>query len=112
MRSSRGMAPMNTSALLPSLTSSAAVASRASLLTAPQRLRNAAERFREAARQSAATAHELTTDLLEHAELEELGDLLNGALENVIVKRGRTPLAGRVRVVPHGMPANAGVAAA
>jgi site-specific DNA recombinase len=55
--------------------------------------------FREAAAQSARQPVILAPDVLRDAGLEDLGQLLRGALDAVVVTRGRSPLAGRVRFI-------------
>jgi site-specific DNA recombinase len=55
--------------------------------------------YREAARHSERQVHVATPALVESADLGELGELVPALLENVIVTRGRSPLAGRVRIV-------------
>lgn len=64
-----------------------------------RRVDEARDAFREAARQSERQPVILAPDVLRDAGLEELGDLLRGALDAVVVTRGRTPLAGRVSFV-------------
>jgi site-specific DNA recombinase len=60
--------------------------------------------YESAARQ--AERHQLVpaVELLESAELEELGELLRGALDAVVVDRGRGPIATRVRMSLRGSP--------
>lgn len=61
--------------------------------------------FEEAARQVERRLIVQAPELVETAELDELGELLRGTLDSVIVERGRSPLVGRVRIVPKGDPA-------
>lgn len=68
--------------------------------------------YRETARQAERQAWSLTPDMLRDAELDELGELLRGIIDRVTVARGRTPLAGRVRIVPQAAPVQGGVATA
>jgi site-specific DNA recombinase len=61
--------------------------------------------FREAAVKAEGRGVEApAAELLETAELEELGELLRGLLEAVIVAKGRTALGERVRILPKGAP--------
>ena len=69
-------------------------------------------RYREAARQVEGRKRTTSAELLAEVELEELGDLLRGALEAVVVTKGRGALATRVRIVPKGAPDDPGVASA
>lgn len=55
--------------------------------------------FRDVAQRAERQPLVLAPDVLRDAELEDLGGLLRGALADVVVERGRTPLAGRVRLV-------------
>jgi hypothetical protein len=41
----------------------------------------------------------LAPDVLRHAGLADLGQLLRGTLDAVVVTRGRSPFAGRVRII-------------
>lgn len=67
--------------------------------------------YRDAARQAERQTWTPTPELLATAELQELGELLRGVIERVIVARGRTPLVSRVRIVPKGSPMQVGMAA-
>jgi hypothetical protein len=60
--------------------------------------------YEAAARQAERRSIVNAADLLEEAELEDLGELLGGALEAVIVERGRAPISTRVRIVPRDAP--------
>jgi site-specific DNA recombinase len=60
--------------------------------------------YEDAARQAERRQLVPAVDLLESAELEELGELFRGALEAVVVEKGRVPLVKRVRIVPRGAP--------
>jgi len=71
----------------------------------------ARDTYRDAARHAEQRTRVPSVEILEDAELEELGDLLRGVLQNVVVTRGRSPLAGRVRIIPKGLPADLRVAA-
>jgi DNA invertase Pin-like site-specific DNA recombinase len=67
--------------------------------------------YRDAAARDERRARVLTADMLLEASLSELGDLLRGAVDRVIVTRGRSPLAGRVRIIPSdGGPVQVGAA--
>lgn len=68
--------------------------------------------YREAASRSEGRARVITPDLLLEADLLELGDLLRGVIADVVVTRGRSPLPGRVRVIPHDGPLKVGAPAA
>ncbi|MEJ7787837.1 MAG: recombinase family protein [Solirubrobacteraceae bacterium] len=71
----------------------------------------ARDTYRDAARHAEQRMRVPSVEIIEDADLEELGDLLRGVLQNIVVTRGRTPLAGRVRIVPKGLPADLRVAA-
>jgi DNA invertase Pin-like site-specific DNA recombinase len=64
-----------------------------------RRVEEARAAFREAARQAERQPVILAPDVLHNAGLADLGELLRGALDAVVVTRGRTPLAGRVRII-------------
>jgi len=64
----------------------------------------ARDTYRDAARHAEQRTRVPSGEILEDAELEELGDLLRGVLDDVVVTRGRSPLAGRVRIIPKGLP--------
>jgi DNA invertase Pin-like site-specific DNA recombinase len=66
--------------------------------------------YREAARLAEGHSVLPAAELLENAEGEDLGELLRGALEAVVVERGRTPVRRRVRVIPKGSPSEAWLA--
>jgi DNA invertase Pin-like site-specific DNA recombinase len=58
--------------------------------------------YEEAARRAERRLRVPAVELLASAELDELGELLRGALEAVVVERGRRPIIERVRIVPRG----------
>jgi hypothetical protein len=60
--------------------------------------------YREAAGQAERPVTLAAVELLGSADAEELGELLRGVLEAVVVQRGRTPLAHRVKIIPKGSP--------
>ena len=64
-----------------------------------RRVEEARSAFREAARQAERQPVVLAPDVLRDAGLADLGELLRGALDAVVIARGRSPLAGRVRIV-------------
>lgn len=64
-----------------------------------RRVDEARDVFRDAARAAGRQPVVLAPDVLRDAGLEDLGELLRGALAAVVVTRGRSPLAGRVRFV-------------
>lgn len=68
--------------------------------------------YEEAARNAERHAWRPTEDVLRDAGLSELGGLLCGLLDRVVVTRGRSPLVGRVRIVPKGSPPEIGMATA
>ncbi|MEJ7798433.1 MAG: recombinase family protein [Solirubrobacteraceae bacterium] len=70
-----------------------------------QAVDEARDHYRDVAGRSAQRTRVPSKEMLKDAGLEELGELLRGALQNIIVTRGRTPLAGRVEIVAKGMPA-------
>jgi DNA invertase Pin-like site-specific DNA recombinase len=61
-------------------------------------------RYRQAAREVEGRQRVTAADLVEGAKLEELGELLRGPLESVVVTKGRGALSGRVRLVTKGAP--------
>jgi DNA invertase Pin-like site-specific DNA recombinase len=68
--------------------------------------------YEVAARQAERRIIVRAPELVENAEDDELRELLRGALETVVVQRGRGPIDKRVRIVPHGAPADIGFATA
>jgi DNA invertase Pin-like site-specific DNA recombinase len=85
---------------------------RKMVATARAALDEAEARFREAAvRVEGGRLDAPAAEVLAGASLEELGELLRGALADVIVARGRGPLSDRVRVIPKGAEPEPGVAA-
>lgn len=74
----------------------------ATRLGAESRMRTAEaarDAYRKASRSARAAEVVVTVDLVQSASLEELGELLRGALTRIEVTKGRTPLSGRVRYV-------------
>jgi len=76
-----------------------------------RRVDEARDAYRAAARLAERKPVVLAPDVLRDAPLEDLGDLLRGALDAVVVTRGRTPLPERVAFVVKGTPTDARVAA-
>lgn len=77
---------------------------RAMIEAAVAAVDEAQARYREAAREAEGVTRVPAAAVLAEAGLEELGDLLRGALGAVVVTKGRGDLAGRVRIVPKGAP--------
>jgi DNA invertase Pin-like site-specific DNA recombinase len=67
--------------------------------------------YREAASQAARRFTADAPELVASATPDELGELVRGGLEAIVVKRGRGRIEDRVRLVPKGAPTDAGMAA-
>lgn len=78
--------------------------------TTVQSVEQAHREYTQLARQSAQTLRMPTVELLQDAVPYELGELLRGVLDDIRVTRGRSPLAGRVQIIPKCLPADARVA--
>lgn len=85
---------------------------RAMVEAAAAAVEEAQDRYRDAAREVEGQSRVPASDVLAEAGLEELGGLLRGALDAVVVTKGRGALVDRVSIVPKGAPGGAGVAAA
>jgi site-specific DNA recombinase len=77
-----------------------------------QTVDEAQARYRNAAGRAAHAFTIAEPELVESASHEELGVLARGGLEAVVVKRGRGRLEDRVRIIPKGVEAEAGISAA